>query len=416
MAKTSTQFSAEQIGATPETAQDLVQQSGIDGPALVAAWIAANNVSAVQSVAESGSGVARKAARRGLNVLRSRGVSIPDRTRSTASPSPVAEQARQAWLLPPDSAGILGIVLCRREPSGSYQTGFVYFRAGQHILRAQSGQLSLSKIKESMQQALGGAGYAAVSVPFAWAQHRVRERRQWHSESGTVEPLGLLGAETLLVDAPETAPPHPFNTEELLQGEADAATHAAESHTLHQMPEFRSWLPPEAPIRELLARVGRRLAPGGADNPDTVDPIVAEEVAAATDRYFTPERRSVLAARMKDSALSVLARAGVSAALRVAAVIRLIEDAGLITNPPSDVKFLRAFFDKALSVLAAQQGGKLRVPIPQAPGAGPTGGETVGDDAGAASREVPGGETADGKPAASAPEDASTSEAVGTGG
>jgi hypothetical protein len=69
---------------------------------------------------------------------------------------------------------------------------------------------------------------------------------------------------------------------------------------------------------------------------------------------------------MKDSGLSVLARLGEHEALQVAAVIHVIQGAGLITNPPSDVKFLTNYFDKAIALLAAQQGGQLRIPIPRA--------------------------------------------------
>ena len=72
---------------------------------------------------------------------------------------------------------------------------------------------------------------------------------------------------------------------------------------------------------------------------------------------------------MKDSGLSVLARLGEHAGLQVAAVIHVIRGAGLITNPPSDVKFLTGYFDKAIAMLAAQQGGQLRIPVPRpAPG------------------------------------------------
>jgi hypothetical protein len=66
---------------------------------------------------------------------------------------------------------------------------------------------------------------------------------------------------------------------------------------------------------------------------------------------------------MKDSALSVLGRDGKEKALEVVAAIGAIERSGLITDPPREVPFLRAFFDKALAVLAAQGGGQLRVPV-----------------------------------------------------
>jgi hypothetical protein len=85
---------------------------------------------------------------------------------------------------------------------------------------------------------------------------------------------------------------------------------------------------------------------------------------------------------MKDSALSVIARLGEHAGLQVAAVIHVIQGAGLITNPPSDVRFLTGYFDKALALLAAQQGGQLRIPIPRPPSAAPTDSASAPDTAG----------------------------------
>lgn len=367
MAKTSIKFAPEQLGASAERALHYVEQAGDDAPALVSEWINTANAAAVQAVAELGKGSARKSARRGLNVLKARGVAIPEAPRSgrlAAADQAPTDLMRQAWLLPPDSSGTEGLVLAERQPSGSYQACFVFFRHNQNILRVQSGSLGLSKIKESMLQSLGSAGYAPVSVPWAWAQYRVADRRAWHQRNGVPEPLGMMGTEKLILNAP-AAPTHPFDEEGLALGDEDADKLARDSAVLHQWPEFRSWLPGERAIQELLLHLGRRLGPEPPSSKEELDPIVREQVAAATDRYFTPERRAVLANRMKDSGLSVLARLGEHAALQVAAVIHVIEGAGLITNPPSDVKFLTSYFDKALALLAAQQGGQLRIPIPR---------------------------------------------------
>jgi hypothetical protein len=372
MAKTSSHFAPEQLDASAERALQFAHQAGPDAPALVSEWIKVANAAAVHAVAELGQGLARKAARRGLNVLKARGVTIPQTPRTSrlaTGPDSAPGEARQAWLLPPDSSGTEGLVLAERQPSGSYQACFVFFRHGQNIVRVQSGTLGLSKIKESMQQSLGGAGYAPVNVPWAWAQYRIADRRAWHTARNTPEPLGMMGTEKFLQDAPAVAPTHPFDEEGLELGDEDAEKLArGDSGVLHQWPEFRSWLPGERAIQELLVHLGRRLGPQPPTSKEELDPIVREQVAAATDRYFTPERRAVLANRMKDSGLSVLSRLGEHAALQVAAVIHVIQGAGLITNPPSDVKFLTSYFDKALALLAAQQGGQLRIPIPRAAG------------------------------------------------
>ena len=116
--------------------------------------------------------------------------------------------------------------------------------------------------------------------------------------------------------------------------------------------------------------IGQKFGPTPPTEQAVIDPIVKEQIRAATDRYFTPERRATLASRMQDSGLSVLARLGEDAARQVSAVIQTIRGAGLITNPPSEIGFLTAFFEKALTVLAAQQGGRLRVPLTAAPPGG----------------------------------------------
>jgi hypothetical protein len=371
MVSSSSRLTTEQLEAGAEGALGAVAAAGADAEALVTEWIKASNAAALAAVAEQGEGLARKAARRGLSVLKSRGVRIPEVPRK-ARPAAPGEVARQAWLLPPDSGGVVGLVLAERQSSGSYNAAFVYCRDGQNILRVQTGTLALSKIKETMAQALGGAGYGPVGVPWAWAQYRVAERRAWHLAQNVPEPLGMTAAQKLLEGAPTVAPPHPFDEEGLALGDEDAEKLARDSGVLHQWPEFGSWLPPERSVQELLMQIGRRLPPEPNISKERLEPVMREQVAAATDRHFTPERRAVLAQRMKDSALSVIARLGEHAGLQVSAVIHVIQGAGLITNPPSDVKFLTGYFDKALALLAAQQGGQLRIPIPRPPSAAAT--------------------------------------------
>jgi hypothetical protein len=176
-----------------------------------------------------------------------------------------------------------------------------------------------------------------------------------------------MGAEKLLADSPAEAPQHPFSEPRLQPPQEAVETLARDSSVLHGWPEFRSWLPGERSVQEMLLHIGQKFGPTPPTEQAVIDPIVKEQIRAATDRYFTPERRATLAHRMQDSGLSVLARLGEDAARQVSAVIQTIRGAGLITNPPSEIGFLTAFFEKALTVLAAQQGGRLRVPLPAAP-------------------------------------------------
>lgn len=357
-------FAPDQIQASADQALRTLEQAGANATRLVEEWVKAGNAAAVQVTAEHGTGAARKSARRGLNVLKSRGVALPPPAPRVGRIGSDVVGPRQAWLLPPDPNGVVGIVLADPLPSGSYQACSVFFRENREILRVQSGQLSLSRLDKNMRESLGGSGYGPVPVPWAWAQWRLVERRAWHAERKVAEPLGWMGAEKLLEGHPTEAPPHPFEDERLKPPPEAVEELARNSASLHQWPEFRSWLPGERSLQEMLLHIGRKFGPTPPTAKEEIDPIVREQVIAATDRYFTPERRAVLANRMLDSGLSVLHRLGEDAARHLQAVIQTIRGAGLITNPPSGVGFLCAFFDKAMAVLAAQQGGRLRVPIP----------------------------------------------------
>jgi hypothetical protein len=158
-------------------------------------------------------------------------------------------------------------------------------------------------------------------------------------------------------------PPHPFDEEGLELAEEDAREMAKESATLHGLPEFRGWFPTRASVEEMLFKVGETVTPGEQPDPEDVKKKLEAEVVSATDRYFSPERRADLVRAMKDSALSVLSREGEQKALELAAVIKSIESCGLITDPPHEIGFLKGFFDKAVSLLLAQGGGSLRIPI-----------------------------------------------------
>jgi hypothetical protein len=162
----------------------------------------------------------------------------------------------------------------------------------------------------------------------------------------------------------------------------------------------------------LLLQIGRRLPPDTRISNEQLAPVMREQVAAATDRHFTPERRAVLAQRMKDSALSVIARLGEHAGLQIAAVIHVFQGAGLITNPPSDVKFLTGYFDKALALLAAQQGGQLRIPIPRPPSTAATDTASASEAQGG-TEAAPSGESAEATISVEAPATSAAPEGAG---
>jgi hypothetical protein len=364
-----TPFDAPALSADATSALAALEQAGDRAEALVEAWVGAGNAAAVNAAAELGTGKARKAARRGLNVLKARGVKVTDTARVVSVAGEKTAEITEAWLLAPDGNGASLIAIGARSPTSRYRAALVLLSAS-GVLNVSSGELSQSELKDTFTRAVRGA-YRPVKIPVEYARFRIAEARRAMKANGVAEPLGFAAAEALLGTAGTEPVEHPFDDEGMELSDEDAKELAQRSAELHALPEFSSWLPPRAVVDELLAKVGESLKPGEKPDQAAFDAELKEQMLAATDRFFTPERRTELVRVMKDSALSVLARDGEERALTVVAAMKRIERAGLITDPPREVPFLLGFFEKAIAVLIAQGQGQLRVPLPRpAPAAG----------------------------------------------
>lgn len=362
--KQTREFSATELEATADSALAVIEKLGPDAPLLVDAWVKAGNGAAVATVADRGTGPARKAARRGLNVLRSRGIKVDTAPRVASLGAP-SDLVTEAWLLPPDTHGSSVIVITSRSVTSRVETAFFQINDGFGVQSASVGELSGSKLRESLKRS--GLGVDPVKIPVAYARFRVAAARKKLKEGNFPEPLAMTNAEALLGPAPEAEEPHPLDAEGLALADEDVKEYASRSAALHGLPEFAPWLPDANAMQELVVEIGKHVPQGDErPPPEEMTKIIAETVNAATDRYFVPERRALLLQRMKDSALSVLQSHGELRALEVVAAMRSIESAGLITDPPHEVPFLRSFFEKALMAMAYQSGGRLRVPRPEA--------------------------------------------------
>lgn len=371
-------FDAKLLNAQAEDALASLDKVGARAAQLVEAWVKAGNAAAVTTAAERAEGAARKAARRGLNVLKARGVTVPEPLRISAIAGGKAPEQTEAFLLSPDSAGSVLIAITTRSPSARGKVVFVYLHDQIGVHRVDVGELSQAQLKDALAKALPGARYKAVQVPVEWARRRIADARAKHVERKVPEPFGFGRAEALLGPVPAEPVAHPFDAEGLELSLEDAADMVKRSAELHQLPELQSWLPERAAVEELFVKVGHALAEAGHDPsqdppPEALRTTLAEQIAAATDRYFTPERRAQLVLGLKDAALSVLPREGEEKALEISALAKVAAEAGLITNPPSEIPFLRGYFEKAVSVMAMSNQGRIRIPVPpRAPAAAAT--------------------------------------------
>jgi hypothetical protein len=332
---------------------------------LVDAWLAANNAAAIAETAESGEvpTSARKAARRALNILRSRGVAIPTHAHVVKIDDRV-EVSVEASFQPPDSNGTFSLTIASRDTAGRYHVAEVLIREPLGITHAGSGWLSGSQLKEIRARAMESTGVAPAPVPVEWARYRIAEARKLNPKSGQVLPLALDRCGELLEPVPEVAPPHPLADLEAEITSESAARALVGSEALHFEPELRALFPDHRAVDDLFAKLGERVGATGQMQGPAMAAMLHEEVEAATDRFFSPDVRATLAVRMRDLALSVRARKGDKLASTVLSVARAVREAGLITAPPREIPFLIAFFDKAIGAMAQQSGGQIRVPVP----------------------------------------------------
>jgi len=370
MNASASEFAPELLGSNADAALSSLHKAGPQATALVDAWVKAGNAAAVAEAAERGEGAVRKAARRGVNVLKARGIRVPERTRVAAVAGEKPVEQTEAFMLAPDAAGNVLIAISARAPASRGKVAFVYLNDELGVHRVDVGELSQSQLKDALAKALPNARFKAVAVPVEWARRRIADARARHTERKIPEPLGFVRAESLLTPVPEEPVPHPFDAEGFELSLEDAAEMVKSSAELHNLPELMGWIPEKPAVDELFALVGQSLVEAGHDPKaelpaDALRAALDEQVAAATDRYFTPERRARLVVLLKDAALSALPREGEERALQIAALAKITAEAGLITNPPREIPFLRGYFEKAVAVLAMQNQGRLRIPMPQ---------------------------------------------------
>jgi hypothetical protein len=357
-------FDQADLTASWETAVEAARKAGDRASALVDAWLAASNIDAIAAVVDDDavSGAARKNARRALNVLKSRGLAIPTKPRVSRIDSRAAV-ALEATFLPPDSTGTTAISITSRDASGRYHLAEVIVRENVGIVNAGSAWLSGTQLREGRARALEGLGVAPAHVPVEWARARIAAAKKQNAASGRILPLGLAGCQELIELAADAVVVHPLADIEAAVTSEVATARTAGSDSLHEEPEFRSWLPDRGTLEDLLQHLGQRLGPQGTSDPQLVNTALREEMESSTDRFFSPDVRNVIATRMHDAAISVRSRKGNDRATDVLAVARAVREAGLITAPPREIPFLVAFMQKGISLMAHQGGGSLRIPM-----------------------------------------------------
>ncbi len=325
---------------------------------LVLAWVAHRNAAAVDAVArdDRGPAKARKAAKRGLGVLKARGVAIPERESVTAAiPKPTF--TIEARMIFPDGQGAQLWWITRVSSTGASEVVEIttHDRAG--LIALERGRPTAGNLKQIWQGWIGRAGRAPATVPIEYARARIAEARALSIARKAVLPMGLTAAAELLEPAPPSAV-HPIDAESLAIPTDEGAVKARleQSMRLHEEPEFGSWLPENPSATQLLQSINDRVVPlSEADRvPEKVDPIVNTAIEEAADAYFSEERKKLFCKRLADAAWSLYQAGRIDRAIDTVLVARAIERAGVVSDRPSEIPFVRGMFLKLIAVAQQQ--------------------------------------------------------------
>jgi len=360
------------LNVSYEGAFDVVQKTPEDRQeALVQAWVAHRNAAAVAAIAirDDAPAVARKASRRAINVLKSRGVAIPDRPKVVATLGKPAFTI-EARALFPDGRGAQIWWIAKIANTGGTDVVEVTTVDRQGIVQVNRGNPSAGNLRQLWAGWVARAGRAPSEMPLEYARKRIAEARAMTIARKAVLPMGLDAARELLGDGLLAKVAHPIEGEDLVLPTDEAAVKARmeRSMHLHEEPEYASWMPDDAAGVALLQSINERvqalgIMPGISPDEEQqkqIDTTVNEAIDEAANAYFDDDRKKLYVARLRDAAWSLYQAGLIDRAVDSLLVGQAIEKAGVISDRPSEIPFIRGMFVKLIAI--AQQRASAMAP------------------------------------------------------
>ncbi len=345
--------------ATPE---EIATLPGALAAALARAALAAGRGDVLAALSARPEKEVAKEAKRGLHLLRSRGVAVPEpepaRAVAPAVP-PAPEPALEAYASPIDGRGERALWVPRNVPGKGIEVAQAVISDTLGLLELEVvivGRKEWRRIVRELLEHAAAAGVAEIDPGRARAL--VQSARALNDRSGRRVPdradawLAQL-APAAAPDLSRDLPPLPD------EEERDALDASAE---LHGLPMFKSWLADETFLRGVAAKLDE-----AAVSPLYIDEIQRAEqmdriVADAVDAYLDVERRRLLSSRLFEVAAHLAALGDPAHASSAAAAARALA-AGA---PPASIPFARLLVERAFPPRGATP-----APGPAGPGASP---------------------------------------------
>ena len=249
-------------------------------------------------------------------MLKSRGVPIPEAPRAARAIATSLEKTFEAWFRAPDGGGTSAFTLGVRS-EGRYRLVDVIVKAGTGIVSIAGMQISRGQLRDTFDEIEKRFGAPPAAVPIGWARARIALARAEHDTHRTPVPLGFEAHRDLLGPAPSPPPLIPSTPSRTSAASSRSPCRGLTSFT--HSPS--SGLAPRA--RRDAAHVDRSDQPRAKGRPSG-DRAQGPRHHRARDRsLFHAEVRETLAARMKDAAISMLARGSGEAAADLMAMIEV---------------------------------------------------------------------------------------------
>jgi regulator of protease activity HflC (stomatin/prohibitin superfamily) len=311
--------------------------------AALRAALAAGRADVLAAAAASESREVAKEAKRGLHVLRTRGVAVPELPRSAPVPPPApAEPELPCYASAIDGQGERAVWLARAVPGKGIEVAQAILSDVKGLVSLQVGMLGRKEYRAfagSLVERGGALGVAEIGREAAHSL--VAEGRRLAESAGKPLPEG---AALWLSRLGEARPlPDPATRFAPLAPEEERAAVAA-SARLHQLPLLRGWLAEEDALRAAALKLDEVAA-----SPLYIDDRQRAEQARRTlddavTGYFDAARRALWSRRLWLTAAHLADTGDPESANAAAAAARALASGA----DPLEVPFARMLFEKAL--------------------------------------------------------------------
>lgn len=353
-------------GLAKASADDFAAVAAPLAVALARAALAAGRADVLAVLASHPGKDVAKEAKRGLHVLKSRGVAVPEPARPASAPAPGAapEPPLPAYASAVDGRGERAFWLPRAVPGKGIEVAQAVVSDERGLLELQLGVLGRKEWRAFAKEILGrGAAMGVGEVPREKALSAVVAARALNDACGQRVPDG---ADLWLAQLGPAAPPDDLAPRYPALPEEEERAARAASAELHDLPLLRGWMAEEPYLRAVATKLDEiAVSPLYLDDrqrAEQMDRVVAD----AVDGYLDAPRRARLAARLLAVAEHLDARGDPAHARAAAAAARALS-AGL---PAREIPFARLLVEKAFPP-APPPPGAAAPPPPEGAGGSP---------------------------------------------